>query len=84
MSFYDFSDFEAVLKGATIKEQFEDMEAPIFFGLCMTNPKERFLNTEGRVGTRGAEKSGRHFSAKARFALDQLPMSTCVLWKPNC
>ena len=52
MSFYDFSDFEAVLKGASIKEQVEDMEALVFYGLCVTNPKERFLNTEGRVGTR--------------------------------
>lgn len=61
MSFYDFSDFEAVLKGATIKEQVEDMEALIFFGLCMTNPKERFLNTEGRVGTRESRENWKAF-----------------------
>jgi len=61
MSFYDFSDFEAVLKGPTIKEQVKDMEALIFYGLCVTNPKERFLNTEGRVGTRESREKWKAF-----------------------
>jgi hypothetical protein len=52
IGFYDLCDFQSILQGTTVKEQVDVMEALVFYGLCVTNPKERFLNTESSVGNR--------------------------------
>ena len=61
MGFYDFSGFQSFLEGVTVKERVNDMEALVFYGLCVTNPKGRFLNTERSVGTRKSREQWRAF-----------------------
>jgi hypothetical protein len=56
IGFYDLSKFQPFLEEDTIAQQVDDMEALVFYGLCVTNPKERFLNTESSVGTRENRK----------------------------
>ena len=61
IGFFDFADFQELLVGDSIKDQVEDMEALVYFGLCETNPKERFLNTEASVGTRAKREKWKLF-----------------------
>ncbi len=52
IGFYDLYKFQPFVEGDAVTLQVGDMEALVFYGLCVTNPKERFLNTESSVGTR--------------------------------
>ncbi len=61
IGFYDFDDFRSFLRGMTVKEQVDDMEALVFYGLCVTNPKDRFLNTESSVGNRASRERWQAF-----------------------
>ncbi len=61
IGFYDLRDFQSVLQGTTVKEHVDDMEALVFYGLCVTNPKERFLNTESSVGNRASRDKWKAF-----------------------
>ena len=61
IGFYDLRDFQSNLQGTTDKEHVHDMEALMFYGLCVTNPKERFLNTESSVGSRASREKWKGF-----------------------
>ena len=64
IGFYDLRDFQSNLQGTTDKEHVHDMEALVFYGLCVTNPKERFLNTESIVGNRASREKWEAFFAR--------------------
>ena len=64
IGFYDLHDFQSNLQGTTDKEHVHDMEALVFYGLCVTNPKERFLNTESIVGNRASREKWEAFFAR--------------------
>jgi hypothetical protein len=61
IGFYSIYDFIDLLAGDSKKEQVDDMEALVFYGLCVTNPKERFLNTETSVSTKSCREKWRQF-----------------------
>ena len=61
IGFYDLRDFQPILQGTTVKEHVDDMEALVFYGLCVTSPKERFLNTESSVGSRASRDKWKAF-----------------------
>ena len=61
IGFYDFNEFQSLLEGMTVKEQVDDMEALVFYGLRVTNPKDRFLNTESSVGNRASRERWQAF-----------------------
>jgi len=64
LGFFSLGDFELILEGETTKDRVDDMEALIFYGLCVNNPKDRFLNTETSIGTKQSRKKWEAFFAR--------------------
>ena len=61
LGFFSFEDFALFLEGETTKDCVDDMEALIFYGLCATNPRDRFLNTESSVGNKESREKWKAF-----------------------
>ena len=61
LGFYDLLDFRFFLEEETDRDLVNEIEALVFYGTCITNRKERFLNEENKVSTKQSRENWKRF-----------------------